>query len=36
MVLDDALKAGLAGPGDNIVMCASGGGLNMACAAFRL
>jgi 3-oxoacyl-[acyl-carrier-protein] synthase-3 len=36
MVLDDALKAGLAGPGDNIVLCASGGGLNMACAAFRL
>ena len=36
MVLDDALKAGRAGAGDNIVMCASGGGLNMACAAFRL
>jgi 3-oxoacyl-[acyl-carrier-protein] synthase-3 len=36
MVLDDALKKGLAGPGDNIVLCASGGGLNMACAAFRL
>jgi 3-oxoacyl-[acyl-carrier-protein] synthase-3 len=36
MVLDDALRTGLAGPGDNIVMCASGGGLNMACAAFRL
>ena len=36
MVLDDALKAALAGPGDNIVLCASGGGLNMACAAFRL
>ena len=36
MVLDDALKNGLAGRGDNIVMCASGGGLNMACAAFRL
>ena len=36
MVLDDALKKGLAGSGDNIVLCASGGGLNMACAAFRL
>ena len=36
MVLDDALKTGLAAPGDNIVLCASGGGLNMACAAFRL
>ncbi|HKV34460.1 MAG TPA: ketoacyl-ACP synthase III [Pyrinomonadaceae bacterium] len=36
MVLDDALKKRLAGPGDNIVLCASGGGLNMACAAFRL
>ena len=35
MVLDDAIKAGLAAPGDNIVMCASGGGLNMACVAFR-
>ena len=36
MVLDDALKKGLARSGDNIVLCASGGGLNMACAAFRL
>ena len=36
MVLDDALKKGLAASGDNIVLCASGGGLNMACAAFRL
>ena len=36
MVLDDALKKGLATSGDNIVLCASGGGLNMACAAFRL
>ena len=36
MVLDDALKNGLARSGDNIVLCASGGGLNMACAAFRL
>lgn len=36
MVLDDALKKRLARSGDNIVMCASGGGLNMACAAFRL
>lgn len=36
MVLDDALKKRLAGPGDNVVLCASGGGLNMACAAFRL
>ena len=36
MVLDDALKQRLAGPGDNIILCASGGGLNMACAAFQL
>lgn len=35
MVLDDAVAAGKLRPGDNLVMCASGGGLNMACAAFR-
>ena len=35
MVLDDAVKAGKLKRGDNLVMCASGGGLNMACAAFR-
>jgi 3-oxoacyl-[acyl-carrier-protein] synthase-3 len=35
MVLDDAVRAGKLKPGDNVVMCASGGGLNMACAAFR-
>ncbi len=35
MVLDDAVREGKLKPGDIFVMCASGGGLNMACAAFR-
>ena len=35
MVLDDAVREGKLKPGDNVVMCASGGGLNMACVAFR-
>jgi 3-oxoacyl-[acyl-carrier-protein] synthase-3 len=35
MALDDAVKLGKLQPGDVIVMCASGGGLNMACAAFH-
>ena len=35
MVLDDAVREGKLKEGDNLVMCASGGGLNMACAAFR-
>ena len=35
MVLDDAVHEGKVKRGDNIVMCASGGGLNMACVAFR-
>ena len=35
MVLDDAVRAGKLREGDAFVMCASGGGLNMACAAFR-
>jgi 3-oxoacyl-[acyl-carrier-protein] synthase-3 len=35
MVLDDAVHAGKLKRGDVVVMCASGGGLNMACAAFR-
>ena len=35
MVLDDAAREGKLNPGDVVVMCASGGGLNMACAAFR-
>ncbi len=35
MVLDDAVREGKLKPGDNVIMCASGGGLNMACAAFR-
>ena len=35
MVLDDAVRAGKLKPGDNVIMCASGGGLNMACVAFR-
>ena len=35
MVLDDAISEGKLKRGDVVVMCASGGGLNMACAAFR-
>jgi 3-oxoacyl-[acyl-carrier-protein] synthase-3 len=35
MVLHDAWVAGKIQRGDNIIMCASGGGLNMACVAFR-
>ncbi len=35
MVLDDAVGAGQLTAGQVVVMCASGGGLNMACAAFR-
>lgn len=35
MVLHDAVTAGKLERGDNVIMCASGGGLNMACVAFR-
>ncbi|MFL6257270.1 MAG: 3-oxoacyl-[acyl-carrier-protein] synthase III C-terminal domain-containing protein [Pyrinomonadaceae bacterium] len=35
MVLDDAVREGRLKDGDAFVMCASGGGLNMACGAFR-
>lgn len=35
MVLDDAVHEGKVKPGDKLIMCASGGGLNMACVAFR-
>src|SRR6266850_5993500 len=35
MVLDDAVREGKLKLGDNVVMCASGGGLNMASVAFR-
>jgi 3-oxoacyl-[acyl-carrier-protein] synthase-3 len=35
MVLDDAVREGKLKLGDTFVMCASGGGLNMACAAFK-
>jgi 3-oxoacyl-[acyl-carrier-protein] synthase-3 len=35
MVLDDAVKEGKLKRGDLFVMCASGGGLNMACVAYR-
>jgi len=35
MALDDAVRAGKVQRGDVIVMCASGGGLNMACVAYR-
>src|SRR5215216_994102 len=35
MVLHDAVSAGKLARGDNVIMCASGGGLNMACVAFR-
>jgi len=35
MVLHDAINAGKLNRGDNVIMCASGGGLNMACVAFK-
>ena len=35
MVLHDAVSAGKLKRGDNVIMCASGGGLNMASVAFR-
>ena len=35
MVLDDAVHERKVKRGDNLIMCASGGGLNMACVAFR-
>jgi 3-oxoacyl-[acyl-carrier-protein] synthase III len=35
MVLHDAVRSGKLTRGDNVIMCASGGGLNMACVAFR-
>ena len=35
MALDDAVREGKVKRGDNLIMCASGGGLNMACVAFR-
>lgn len=35
MVFHDARAAGKIRRGDTVVMCASGGGLNMACVAFR-
>lgn len=35
MALDDAIRAGKLERGDNFVMCASGGGLNMAAMVFR-
>jgi 3-oxoacyl-[acyl-carrier-protein] synthase III len=35
MALDDAVRLDKLHRGDVVVMCASGGGLNMACAAFR-
>jgi 3-oxoacyl-[acyl-carrier-protein] synthase-3 len=35
MVLHDAIENGKLKPGDVVVLCASGGGLNMACLALR-
>jgi len=35
MVLHDGINAGKLQRGDNVIMCASGGGLNMACVAFK-
>jgi 3-oxoacyl-[acyl-carrier-protein] synthase-3 len=35
MVFHDAVREGKIKRGDTVVMCASGGGLNMACVAFR-
>ncbi|MCP9493657.1 MAG: ketoacyl-ACP synthase III [Pyrinomonadaceae bacterium MAG19_C2-C3] len=36
MVLDDAVRAGKLKAGDKVIMCASGGGLNMACVLFQM
>ena len=35
MVLHDAVSASKLKRGDNVIMCASGGGLNMACVLFK-
>lgn len=35
MVLDDAVQHGRVKPGDNVVLCASGGGISMAAMALR-
>jgi len=35
MVMHDAIEAGKIKRGDNVVLCASGGGLNMACLAMK-
>jgi 3-oxoacyl-[acyl-carrier-protein] synthase-3 len=35
MVLHDAINAGKLQRGENVIMCASGGGLNMGCVAFK-
>jgi 3-oxoacyl-[acyl-carrier-protein] synthase-3 len=35
MVFHDAITEGKIKRGDNIVFCASGGGLNMACLAMK-
>lgn len=35
MVLDDAVQNGRIKPGDNVVLCASGGGISMAALALR-
>ena len=35
MVMHDAIEAGKIKRGDNLVLCASGGGLNMACLAMK-
>jgi len=35
MALHDAIHVGKLSPGDKVIMCASGGGLNMACALFK-
>ncbi len=35
MVMHDAIEAGKIKRGDTVVLCASGGGLNMACVAMK-
>lgn len=35
MALDDAVREGKIRPGDHLVLCASGGGMNMACVVLR-
>ncbi len=35
MALDDAVRQGRLQPGENIILCGSGGGVALGCLAFR-